>query len=77
MATRDLDAVFYVANAPRVEFHDGMFHISYSIGRNAVFEIVMPPRVFLKTRLLGAELVSKWRLGELPDETNVRHIGKR
>ena len=77
MSTKDFDAIFYVAKPPSVEFRDGVFHICYSIGRRATFEVVMPPKAFLRARLLGAEELSKWRLDDLPDDGKVTRIRKR
>jgi hypothetical protein len=50
----DLDCVFYVSRAPEITFSEGMFHISYEIGREARFEIVLSPHTFLLTRRRAA-----------------------
>lgn len=46
----DFEAVFYVSRPPNVEFRDGLFHISFGIGRSAHFEVVMSPNTFIKMR---------------------------
>lgn len=76
MPTSNLDAIFFISTAPVIEYGDGLFHVRYKIGRNANFEIVMPPRVFMAARVYGSEIIAKWRLGELCDETNVVGIRK-
>lgn len=48
MPIHDLEAVFYAATAPGIEFREGMFHICYDVGR-CRFEFAMPPNVFLKS----------------------------
>jgi hypothetical protein len=65
MPARDLDAVFYAGDVPRVEYRDGMFHVSYNI-RNCYFEFVMPPHVFTNAVLLAEDAVAKWRLDQTP-----------
>lgn len=49
----DFEAVFYVSRPPSVEFRDGLFHISFGIGRSAQFEIVMSPHTFIKMRRIN------------------------
>lgn len=44
----ELDAVFFIQQLPSVEFREGMFHVCYDIGKQATFEVVMSPNVFLK-----------------------------
>lgn len=77
MPTQEFDAVFFVAKAPTIGFKDGLFHICYSIGKHTSFEVVMPPKAFLRARVLGTEVISQWRLDELPDESKVTRIKKR
>jgi hypothetical protein len=77
MPIESLDATFYVAKAPTVEFRDGLFHICYDMGKRATFEIVMPPKAFLKARMLGNEVIAQWRLDDLPDDKKVSRLHPR
>lgn len=44
----NIDAVFYCRTVPQILVEDGHFHICYDVGRNARFEIVLPPHVYFK-----------------------------
>ena len=76
MPARDVDAIFFVGKAPLIEFEDGLFRVSYDIGKHARFEVVMRPKLFMEAMLLAQEATAKWRLEGCPTD-NVRRIGKR
>jgi hypothetical protein len=59
-----LEAVFYVREAPEFEFHDGMFHVRQTIGGYR-FERVMPPRVFLQSIARAVEVAKQYRRGNV------------
>lgn len=59
MLTRDLDAVFYVAHAPTIEFRDGVFLVGYDVGK-CHFEFAMSPNVFLKARRLANGVIDRF-----------------
>lgn len=69
----DLDAVFYIQTPPRVSLEDGMFRVSFDVGKRATFELVMSPATFLKMRAKSAEVVAKWQLDDLD---KVKKIGR-
>src|SRR5213596_2814634 len=79
IVSTDFDGIFYVTQAPTVEYREGeqLFHICYCIGKRATFEVVLPPKAFLKARMLGTEVLAKWRLDGLPDDKKVARIRKR
>jgi hypothetical protein len=74
---RDFDAIFFVTKAPSVEYKDGLFHICYDIGKHASFEVVMPPKAFVKARLLGSEVLAKWQLHDSTDDTKISRLFRK
>lgn len=66
MPSRDLDCVFYVREAPTIEYRDGNFHVCYDISRSWRFEIVLSRGAFNKAMLLATEAVAQSRLDEAP-----------
>jgi hypothetical protein len=61
MAAKDLDAVFYVRNAPEISFeNDGMFHVAYDVGKQSRFEFVFSPNTFLKMRRTAGRIVDEF-----------------
>jgi hypothetical protein len=60
MAAKDLDAVFYVRNAPEISFeNDGMFHVAYDVGKQSRFEFVFSPNTFFKMRKAASKIVEE------------------
>jgi hypothetical protein len=64
MASRDLDAVFYVKNVPDIRFEDGHFHVSYDVGQRARFEFVFSPSTFIKMRKIAGTIVDEFEEGK-------------
>lgn len=71
-----LDAVFFVDCVPDVVFVDGLFHVTYEIGRDARLEVVMLPAIFAKAMLLANEANAQWQFGTM-DAGNVTQIRRR
>lgn len=72
---REFDATFFIGTTPDIEFDDGLFLVTYEIGKQARAKVVMRPSVFLKAMLLAEGAIAKWRLDEMPSN-NVTAIRK-
>jgi hypothetical protein len=57
-----VEASFYVTEPPEIEYIDGMFHVTQTVG-NYRFERVMRPHVFMLGLRRAAEAARKHRLG--------------
>jgi hypothetical protein len=61
----DLDCVFYISKAPRITFGGGMFHICFEIGRQARFEVVLSPHVYLTARRRADKAIAEFEAREV------------
>ena len=75
MPTRSLDACFFIKTTPDILYEDGLFKVGYQIGKDAYFEVCLPPKVFNEAMLCAAEAHAKWRMDGLPSD-NVSPIKK-
>lgn len=75
-ASGPFDATFFIGKVPDIEFEDGLFLVSYEIGKQARAKVVMRPAVFAQAMLLAEEAISKWRLEGL-EGSNVSPLRKR
>lgn len=72
MPNRSLDAVFYIKEPPAVCFEDGLFKVTFQVGVEARFELVMSPNNFLKMRRIAGRAVARFHAGE----DNIVALGK-
>lgn len=49
MPFRNIDATVFAEAPPDIEFHDGLFFITYRVGTTNTFRLCMVPNIFFKT----------------------------
>jgi hypothetical protein len=55
-----LDAVFFVEQAATVAVRNGLFHITFAVGKAATVELVMLPSAYLAMRRAAGEVVDEF-----------------
>lgn len=59
-----LDAILFIREVPRITYEDGLFHVSYSVGKVRA-EFVMHPRIFFTAIAEAVEVSRKHKRGSL------------
>jgi hypothetical protein len=73
-----LDAVFFVEQAATVAVRNGLFHITFAVGKAATVELVMLPSAYLAMRRAAGVVVDRFHeeagvVAALPKRENAAH----
>jgi hypothetical protein len=64
MPASSLDCSFYIREVPDTSFEDGVFRVSYAIGKQARLDVALPPNVFLKALRAGNRAADAFHEGK-------------